>query len=212
MKNYAVLLVVFALLAVTACRGREAHPVAIHEPGDEQKSCAALMTEMTLIEGRVSKLGGEDKDKNTSNALWGVSGIFLYVPLLMLDLSDAEKTEMLAYQDRYRTLAVIAVNKGCDHKRSEAFAGQGQAASAPTTAAPVYAPAPAAPAPAQTMVYSNPTPSQRHVLPPPQTLRAPATATRTALPPIEPLPEAPSAQEPVYLIQEPAAAYQPATR
>ena len=104
-------------MLLISCRGHEARPVAMHEYGDNQKSCAALMTEMVMIEGRVSKLSGQNKDKNISNAIFGVTGLFLYVPLLMMDLSDSEKIEMQAYQDRYRTLAVIAVNKVCDSKR-----------------------------------------------------------------------------------------------
>lgn len=112
-----VTIALIVVSVVTACGGRNARPIQVVDPNDEQRNCQALLAEMTMIESEVSKLGGYDKSKNTKNAFFGVTGIFLYVPLLFMDLSDAEKEEMTALRDRYRRLAVIAINKGCDPKR-----------------------------------------------------------------------------------------------
>ncbi len=112
-------LVVAGALLLLACAGREARPVTVVQAGDEQRSCEALAAEMVMIEQEVIKLGDDNKDKNAKNALFGVTGIFLYIPLAFMDLSDAEKEEMAALRARYRHLAVIATDKGCRQKKPD---------------------------------------------------------------------------------------------
>ena len=59
------------------------------------------------------QVDASDSDKIAQNTVFGVTGLFLYVPLLFLDLSNAEREELGALRERYRHLSVVAVNNGC---------------------------------------------------------------------------------------------------
>ena len=100
-------------LILVSCAGRDARPVQVRQAGDEARTCQAITTEMVMIEQEVIKLGDDNQNKNTGNAIFGLTGLFLYIPLAFMDLSDAEKEEMSALRERYRYLAVIATDKGC---------------------------------------------------------------------------------------------------
>lgn len=110
--NRSIAILTAACLLCAACAGRDARPVAIAQYGDQQKSCRAIATELVMIEQEMAKLN-RDSDKIAQNTVFGVTGLFLYVPLLFLDLSNAEREELGALRERYRHLSVVAVNNGC---------------------------------------------------------------------------------------------------
>lgn len=105
-----------ALLCCTtlaACGGRPANPVMVNQYGDSEKSCDALRYELASIEGEMQTLLPKT-DKTGQNVALGVTGAFFIVPLFFMDFSQAEQQEYNAYRQRYNSLAIIAMEKGCE--------------------------------------------------------------------------------------------------
>ena len=94
------------LILVIGCAGRAANPVMVYQYGDEQQSCGALIeTEIfDLLPQR------EKADKNTK---LGVTGIFLLVPFLLMDISKSEQVEANALIKRYNHLLGISEEEAC---------------------------------------------------------------------------------------------------
>jgi hypothetical protein len=112
MKNTLVTaLAIFVFLQ--GCAGRAANPVMVDQVGDNQKSCETLQTELASIQAQIQKLVPES-DKTSKNVGLGVAGFFLIVPWFFMDLSDAEKAEINAYNMRYNKLTMIATQKKCE--------------------------------------------------------------------------------------------------
>ncbi|WP_422475483.1 hypothetical protein [Endozoicomonas sp. ALB032] len=105
-----------SLLAVTllqaGCAGRNAHPVAVRQYGDINRSCAALENEIVFIEEEIRRLVPKT-DKTGKNVTLGVAGAFLLVPWFFMDLSQAEQIEINAFRQRYNYLLGLAQNKNC---------------------------------------------------------------------------------------------------
>ncbi len=105
-------------LLIAGCGGRDARPVTVHQYGDDDRSCQAIEQELTYIEEDVNRLIPESKKagKNTFLALGAVliivPGFWDFTPFYM-DFSDAEKTEINAYRQRYNHLLIIAEEKNC---------------------------------------------------------------------------------------------------
>jgi hypothetical protein len=103
---------VFASIVVTSgCGGRVADPVPTYRAGDEQMTCSDLKSEMAFIEAEVNKLIPESK-KTGKNVALGAAGLFLIFPWFFMDMSDAEKTEIRAYNERYLALEKL-YRKNC---------------------------------------------------------------------------------------------------
>ena len=69
---------------------------------------------MEDLDVRARRLMSEEAEKTGENVAWGVAG-FLFIPLFLgLDLSDAERIEAEAMQDRHRYLTRVAHKKGCE--------------------------------------------------------------------------------------------------
>lgn len=101
-----------ALALVTGCAGKTANPVPESQIGDSDMTCEEISAEMAHIKNRVAVLTPETK-KGLKNTALGVTGIFLIVPWFFMDLSDAEKVEIQAYQERGLKLQRIAARKKC---------------------------------------------------------------------------------------------------
>lgn len=102
-----------ASVALIGCAGRAANPVLQDQVGDNQKSCDTLQTEMSGIQSQIQKLVPES-DKTGKNVGLGIGGFFLLgIPWFFMDLSDAEKAEINAYNMRYNKLMTIATQKKC---------------------------------------------------------------------------------------------------
>lgn len=100
-------------IALLGCAGRAANPVLQDQVGDNQKSCDALQTEMSGIQSQIQKLVPES-DKTSKNVGLGIGGFFLLgIPWFFMDLTDAEKAEINAYNMRYNKLLTIATQKKC---------------------------------------------------------------------------------------------------
>ena len=100
-------------VALMGCAGRAANPVLQDQVGDNQKSCDTLQTEMSGIQSQIQKLVPES-DKTSKNVGLGIGGFFLLgIPWFFMDLTDAEKAEINAYNMRYNKLMTIATQKKC---------------------------------------------------------------------------------------------------
>lgn len=110
-KIIAVTLI--ASMGMLGCAGRAANPVLQDQVGDNQKSCDTLQTEMSGIQSQIQKLVPES-DKTSKNVGLGIGGFFLLgIPWFFMDLTDAEKAEINAYNMRYNKLLTIATQKKC---------------------------------------------------------------------------------------------------
>ena len=98
------------LLLVVGCGGRVADPVPEYKPGDDNMSCDALKTEMAHIESEVDALLPQSK-KTGKNVALGAAGLFLIFPWFFMDMGDAEKAEIRAYNERYLALEKIYQDK-----------------------------------------------------------------------------------------------------
>jgi hypothetical protein len=110
MKKIFVILVLLSFIA--ACGGRAAHPVAIQQYGDAQKTCDALQVEMASIQSQITELLPQT-DKTANRVGWGVAGLFIWPLWFAMDLSDAEKHEVEALRQRYNYLLSISQTKKC---------------------------------------------------------------------------------------------------
>ena len=115
-KSRFFTLVICSLFLLSGC-GRTAHPVASFQPGDEQKSCSHLTSEMTEINGQIAKLLPQE-NKTGKNVALGIAGAFLIVPWLFMDFSDAEAVEINAYRTRFNHLVRVYNDKHCGAKIS----------------------------------------------------------------------------------------------
>ena len=98
---------------LTGCAGREANPVAMYIPGDENRSCKALVQEMSQIQQEIDVLRPKT-NKFATNAVWATAGYFFIFPFFFMDLKEAEKIEYDAYARRYNRLLLYATEKNCD--------------------------------------------------------------------------------------------------
>ncbi len=95
------------------CAGREANPIAVYLPGDENRSCTALKAEVAQLQVDMQRLLPKT-DKGLSNALWATAGVFLIVPFFFMDFKDAERIEFEAMRQRHNRLLIYAAEKNCD--------------------------------------------------------------------------------------------------
>ena len=110
-KSICLLLAI--LIPLAGCAGREANPVPVYLPGDENRSCAGLQSEIAQLQVDMQRILPK-VNKGVSNTLWATAGVFLIVPFFFMDLKDAEKIEFEALRARHNRLLVYAAEKGCN--------------------------------------------------------------------------------------------------
>ena len=104
-----------ALVTLTGCAGREAHPVAVTQVQDATMSCDAIIAEGAANQQQARHLAGQADAHNATNVAVGVIGAVLFWPALFaLDLTDYEKQEIAALQARDSYLGTLAVQHGCN--------------------------------------------------------------------------------------------------
>lgn len=112
MKKTIILLCLSAVLA--GCAGRTANPISAKQVGDRELTCPEIEGEMEDLDKRAKRLLAEQSAKTGKNVAWGVAGL-IFLPLLLgMDLSDAERQEAQAMQDRHSYLSRLARKKDCD--------------------------------------------------------------------------------------------------
>ena len=106
-------------LLCAACAGRPPTQIAITQPGDLQRDCLALNTEISGNTQRIDVLSGEQQNKRTQNIVAGTVGAILFWPALFaMDFQDAAGAESNALQARQQYLATLAA------QRCSRFAGR----------------------------------------------------------------------------------------
>jgi len=100
-------------LFLTGCGGREANPIPVYLPGDENRSCEALKAEVTQLQIDMAQLLPKT-NKFGTNTLWAAAGCVAIVPFFFMDMKDAEKIEFEAMRQRHNRLLDYANEKGCD--------------------------------------------------------------------------------------------------
>lgn len=111
-KNLTCLVLAFVIF-FAGCAGREANPMPIYLPGDENRSCTALKAEVAELQVDMARLLPKT-NKGVTNALWATAGVFVIFPFFFMDFKGAEKIEFDAMRQRHNRLLVYAAEKGCD--------------------------------------------------------------------------------------------------
>ncbi len=113
MKKVISLFLMVSMVSMMGCAGRPANPVRQDQVGDNQKTCDTLQTEMNGIQSQIQSLMPQS-DKTGKNVGLGIGGLFLLgIPWFFMDLTNAEKNEISAYNTRYSRLQTIASQKKC---------------------------------------------------------------------------------------------------
>ena len=112
MKKFVCLLTACCIF-FAGCAGREANPIPVYMPGDENRSCSLLQAEVAQLQTDMQRILPKT-NKGVSNTLWATAGVFLIVPFFFMDLKDAEKIEFDAMRQRHNRLLLFAADKSCD--------------------------------------------------------------------------------------------------
>lgn len=114
-KNAALSATTIALcLSLAACGGRSANPISVRDSADKEMSCVDIEDEMNELDRKARRLIGEESEKMGKNVALGVGGLFVFPLWFFMDLSDAERVEAQAMEDRMAHLKRVARKGGCD--------------------------------------------------------------------------------------------------
>ena len=112
MKKIICSFICFAVI-FAGCAGRQANPVPIYIPGDENRDCQSLKNEVVQLQKDMLALLPKT-DKSGTNTLWAIGGVFFIVPYFFVDMKDAEKVEFEAMRQRHNRLLDFLRMKNCD--------------------------------------------------------------------------------------------------
>jgi hypothetical protein len=105
--------VAFALV-LSACAGRDPHPIAVVQPQDAQSDCAKIRAEIEANNVQAEKLADENHAKIAQNVAAGVVGVVVWPVWFAMDAKGAAGTEMDALKARQQYLATLAEQR-CAH-------------------------------------------------------------------------------------------------
>lgn len=112
---YKMIFVLAFGLIVSGCGGRDARPVDVFRPGDESLSCKTIDNEIAYNNRQIKATVSELESSKGQNVAVGVVGAILFWPALFaLDVSDAEKVEIQALEERNRHLYTMASERECN--------------------------------------------------------------------------------------------------
>jgi hypothetical protein len=106
-KDVLSFVFLFSVFFYPGCAGHEPNPVAVHQVGDDMRTCESLRLEIAQNEVIITKKLKKDESKFWTNTFW-----FLFFTPAM-DLKEAEKTETEALQHRNECLKILMAEKGC---------------------------------------------------------------------------------------------------
>ena len=101
-----------AVLTLAGCGGKAPNPVSQYQPGDEDRSCVGLKSEIAANEAEIARLA-PGEDAMGKNVALGVAGAFVLVPWFFMDFKDGEGVEIQALRRRNQWLREIAYEKDC---------------------------------------------------------------------------------------------------
>ena len=82
-------------------------------PGDEEKSCNALYTEMSQIDDEIDLKTQQRKDRDTWNIIFFVTGFLVIVPWFFIDPKGSQEVEIDALKARKQALKAIYQDHNC---------------------------------------------------------------------------------------------------
>jgi hypothetical protein len=100
--------VVALALVLSACAGRDPHPVAVVQPQDAQSDCAMIRAEIEANNVQAEKLADENHAKIAQNVAAGVVGVVVWPVWFAMDAKGAAGTEMDALKARQEYLTSLA--------------------------------------------------------------------------------------------------------
>jgi hypothetical protein len=106
--QYRVWVAMAAGLALSACAGRDPHPVAVVQPQDQYSDCAMIRAEIDANNEQAKKLADENGMKVAQNVTAGVVGIVVWPVWFAMDAKGAAGTEADALKSRQEFLAKLA--------------------------------------------------------------------------------------------------------
>jgi hypothetical protein len=107
-------------VAVSACAGREPHPIATTNATDSQFDCAGITREFEANERSVIAINKEKSGADAKNIAFGVTGVVLFWPaFFLMDPKSPERVEIEALRNRNHVLTDIARTKGCSQPKSQ---------------------------------------------------------------------------------------------
>lgn len=108
--NKSIVFMIICVFFVNGCAGRTAHPVQIHQPGDDTRSVASINAELQEIDRRVHELVPRSS-KTGRNVALGVGGLLFFPAWFFMDLKNAEKVELKSLEARYAYLTKLKEQK-----------------------------------------------------------------------------------------------------
>ena len=110
------LLLVVSILAASAlsgCGGQSARTVDRYMPGDEDKSCATLLAEISMLDDEMAKKDQSKKDRDFWNTVEFVGGLAVIVPFFFMDSKGSHEIEYDALQARQKMLKILFAQNEC---------------------------------------------------------------------------------------------------
>src|SRR5271163_3668063 len=101
-------LVMIMGVALAACAGRDAQPVATVQPQDAYSDCSMINAEIQANNSRAQALASEHDAKVVQNVAAGVVGIVVWPVWFAMDAKGAAGTEADALKSRQEFLAKLA--------------------------------------------------------------------------------------------------------
>ncbi len=98
-------------LALAACAGRDAQPIATVQPQDASSDCAMINAEIQANNKRAEALASEQNAKVAQNVAAGVIGIVVWPVWFAMDAKGAASTDAAALQARQEYLTNLAAQR-----------------------------------------------------------------------------------------------------
>jgi hypothetical protein len=98
-------------LALAACAGRDAQPVATVQALDASSDCAMINAEIQANNVRAQSLSSEENGKIAQNVATGVVGLVIWPVWFAMDTKGAAATEGKALQARQEYLSNLAAQR-----------------------------------------------------------------------------------------------------
>jgi hypothetical protein len=98
-------------LALVACAGRDAQPIATVQPQDQYSDCNMISAEVQANNIKVKELADERGLKVAQNVGAGVVGLVVWPLWFAMDFKGAADKDLVALQARQQYLAQLAVQR-----------------------------------------------------------------------------------------------------
>ena len=99
---------------IIGCGGHHANCISRYTPGDENRSCSALYSEIESLDNDIREKRSQKSSKDLFNVLYIVGGVLVIIPFFFMDLKGSHEAEIEAFQARQTNLKMIFADNGCD--------------------------------------------------------------------------------------------------